>query len=375
MVQVRWGHINRDYSLLTQVQSVLLDGHFILEHGGPQPHRPLLQLQRHRRASGGATAIEDAGGWQHDTLTEDLDLSYRAQMKGWRFVFLQDVVSPAEIPVEMNAFKSQQHRWAKGSVQTCKKLLPAILASKLPLAIKIEAVFHLTANFAYPLMVLLSLLMFPAMVIRYNMGWYEMMIVDVPLFLGATMSVCSFYLMSQREIFGDAWKSRIKYLPAVLAVGIGLSVNNAKAVIEALLGHESEFTRTPKYRVEGAGDEWKQKRYRGTLSFVPFVELLLGLYFTAMAGYALRQRDLRHPALHPDLPGRLPLRGDALALPERRQAGSGPRSRRRRPGGARGPAWTSAARRSSSSAATGSWGRRWPAGSCASRLAASPSSR
>ena len=149
-------------------------------------------------------------------------------MRGWRFVFLQDVVSPAEIPVEMNAFKSQQHRWAKGSIQTCKKLLPRILASDLPLAIKIESVFHLGANFAYPLMILLSILMFPAMVIRYNMGWYEMLIVDVPLFIGATMSVCSFYLMSQREIFGDDWRARIKYLPAVLSVGIGLSVNNAK---------------------------------------------------------------------------------------------------------------------------------------------------
>jgi cellulose synthase/poly-beta-1,6-N-acetylglucosamine synthase-like glycosyltransferase len=285
MVQVRWGHVNREYSLLTQVQSVLLDGHFILEHGGRN------RAGRFFNFNGTAgvwrrEAIADAGGWQHDTLTEDLDLSYRAQMKGWRFVFVQDVVSPAEIPVEMNAFKSQQHRWAKGSVQTCKKLLPSILAADLPLSVKVEAAFHLTANFAYPLMVILSVLMFPAMVIRYNMGWYEMMIVDVPLFLGATMSVCSFYLMSQREIFGDEWKSRIKYLPAVLAVGIGLSVNNAKAVIEALLGHESEFTRTPKYRVEGASDEWKQKRYRGTLSFLPFVELLLGLYFTAMAGYA-----------------------------------------------------------------------------------------
>ena len=244
MVQVRWGHVNRDYSLLTQVQSVLLDGHFILEHGGRN------RAGRFFNFNGTAgiwrrSAIEDAGGWQHDTLTEDLDLSYRAQLGGWRFVFVQDVVAPAEIPVEMNAFKSQQHRWAKGSIQTCKKLLPKILASELPLPIKIEAAFHLTANFAYPLMVLLSILMFPAMVIRYNMGWYEMMIIDIPLFLGATMSVCSFYLMSQREIFGDSWRSRIKYLPAVLSVGIGLSVNNAKAVIEALLGIESEFTRTP----------------------------------------------------------------------------------------------------------------------------------
>jgi cellulose synthase/poly-beta-1,6-N-acetylglucosamine synthase-like glycosyltransferase len=285
MVQVRWGHINRDFSLLTQVQSILLDGHFILEHGGRN------RAGRFFNFNGTAgvwrrEAIVDAGGWQHDTLTEDLDLSYRAQMKGWRFVFLQDVISPAEIPVEMNAFKSQQHRWAKGSIQTCKKLLPQILASTLPLPIKVEATFHLTANFAYPLMILLSLLMFPAMVIRYNMGWYEMMLIDVPLFMGATLSVCSFYLMSQREVFADSWKTRLKYLPAVLSVGIGLSVNNAKAVIEALVGHQSEFTRTPKYAVERACDEWKQKRYRGTVNFVPFVELALGMYFTYMALYA-----------------------------------------------------------------------------------------
>jgi len=286
MVQVRWGHVNRGYSLLTQVQSVLLDGHFILEHGGRNRGGRFFNFN----GTAGLwrrEAIADAGGWQHDTLTEDLDLSYRAQLRGWRFVFVQDVVSPAEIPVEMNAFKSQQHRWAKGSIQTCIKLLPTILASDLPLPIKVEATFHLTANFGYLLMVLLSVLMFPAMVIRYNMGWYEMMIVDVPLFLGATMSVCSFYLMSQREVCGEGWRSRIKYLPAVLGVGIGLSVNNAKAVIEALLGHGSEFNRTPKYRVETATDDWKQKRYRGTMSFVPFIELLLGIYFSVMAAYAL----------------------------------------------------------------------------------------
>jgi len=285
MVQVRWGHINRDYSLLTQVQSVLLDGHFILEHGGRSRSGRFFNFNGTagvwRRA-----AITAAGGWQHDTLTEDLDLSYRAQMQGWRFVYLQDVVSPAELPVEMNAFKTQQHRWAKGSVQTCKKLLPRVLASPLPWWIKLEATFHLTANFAYPLMVLLSVLMFPAMVIRYNMGWHEMLIVDVPLFLGATTSVCLFYFFSQKEIFAASWRSRLKYLPAVLSVGIGLSVNNALAVLEGLVGKVSEFNRTPKYRIEATGDEWKQKRYRGHLSFVPFVELLLGLYFTAMAVYA-----------------------------------------------------------------------------------------
>jgi cellulose synthase/poly-beta-1,6-N-acetylglucosamine synthase-like glycosyltransferase len=285
MVQVRWGHINRDYSLLTQVQSVLLDGHFILEHGGRSRSGRFFNFNGTagvwRRA-----AIAAAGGWQHDTLTEDLDLSYRAQLLGWRFVYLQDIVSPAELPVEMNAFKTQQHRWAKGSVQTCKKLLPRVLASRLPLRMRLEAAFHLTANFAYPLMVLLSVLMFPAMIIRYNMGWHEMLLVDVPLFLGATSSVCLFYFFSQKEIFADGWRARLKYLPAVLSVGIGLSVNNALAVLEGLFGRVSEFNRTPKYRIEGTGDDWKQKRYRGHLSFVPFVELLLGFYFTAMAVYA-----------------------------------------------------------------------------------------
>jgi cellulose synthase/poly-beta-1,6-N-acetylglucosamine synthase-like glycosyltransferase len=267
------------------VQSILLDGHFVLEHGGRNRSGRFFNFN----GTAGVwrrRAIVDGGGWQHDTLTEDLDLSYRAQMKGWRFVFLPDVTSPAEIPVEMNAFKSQQFRWAKGQIQTCKKLLPAIFASKLPFAVKSEAFFHLAANFGYPLMIVLSLLMFPAMVIRYNMGWYEMMIVDVPLFLGATMSVCSFYITSQREVFGDGWRNRVRYIPAVLSIGIGLAVNNAKAVWEALFGVPSDFARTPKYGVEAAGEEWRQKRYRGQLSLVPFFELVLGLYFTFMAVYA-----------------------------------------------------------------------------------------
>ena len=180
-------------------------------------------------------AIADAGGWQHDTLTEDLDLSYRAQLRGWKFLFLPDLVTPAEVPVEMNAFKSQQHRWAKGSIQTCRKVLPYILQSNLPFKVKAEAFFHLTANFNYLLMIVLSVLMFPAMVVRYNMGWTEMLLIDVPLFLAATASVFNFYLISQRETYPD-WRSRVKYLPMVMAVGIGLAVNNSKAVIEAMLG-------------------------------------------------------------------------------------------------------------------------------------------
>jgi cellulose synthase/poly-beta-1,6-N-acetylglucosamine synthase-like glycosyltransferase len=264
---------------------VLLDGHFILEHGGRNRSGRFFNFN----GTGGVwrrDAIRDAGGWQHDTLTEDLDLSYRAQMKGWRFVFLQDVVSPAEIPVEMNAFKSQQHRWAKGSIQTCKKLLPKILASDLPLHIKVESAFHLTANFAYPLMIVLSILMFPAMVIRYNMGWYEMLLIDVPLFFAATASVANFYMVCQRELHDD-WITRAKYLPFLMSIGIGLTVNNTKAVFEALFNMESEFARTPKYRIEVSADEWIGKKYRQSVVIQPVIELALGLYFTATVFYAL----------------------------------------------------------------------------------------
>jgi cellulose synthase/poly-beta-1,6-N-acetylglucosamine synthase-like glycosyltransferase len=285
MVQARWGHINQDYTLLTKIQSILLDGHFVLEHGGRNRSGRFFNFNGTagvwRRA-----AIDDAGGWQHDTLTEDLDLSYRAQLRGWRFVFRSDVIAPAEVPVEMNAFKSQQHRWAKGSIQTCCKLLPRLLRANLPLRVKAEAFFHLTANFNYPLMCVLSLLMFPAMVIRYNMGWYEMLLIDVPLFFAATFSVCNFYMVCQREIHRD-WRARIKYLPFLMSIGIGLSINNTRAVFEALFNRQSEFMRTPKYRIEGEADEWVSKKYRQSVAVQPLVELALGLYFTFTVFYAL----------------------------------------------------------------------------------------
>jgi cellulose synthase/poly-beta-1,6-N-acetylglucosamine synthase-like glycosyltransferase len=285
MVQARWGHINHDYSLLTQIQSILLDAHFVLEHGGRNRAGCFFNFNGTagvwRRA-----AIEDAGGWQHDTLTEDLDLSYRAQLRGWKFIFLPELVSPAEVPVEMNSFKSQQHRWAKGSIQTCLKLLPRILQSKQPLGVKVEAFFHLSANFNYLLMSLLSILVFPAMYVRYNMGWTEMLLIDVPLFAAATLSVCNFYVVSQRELYRD-WRARLKYLPFLMSIGIGLCVNNTRAVLEAIFGRQSEFERTPKYGIERDSDEWVGKKYHQTVGVQPIIELALGLYFTGTVFYAL----------------------------------------------------------------------------------------
>jgi cellulose synthase/poly-beta-1,6-N-acetylglucosamine synthase-like glycosyltransferase len=285
MVQARWGHINQDYSLLTKTQSILLDAHFVLEHGGRNRAGYFFNFN----GTAGVwrrEAIDAAGGWQHDTLTEDLDLSYRAQLLGWRFVFVPDLVAPAEVPVEMNSFKSQQHRWAKGSIQTCFKLLPRILRSKQPLSVKAEAFFHLSANFNYLLMTLLSLLMFPAMYVRYTMGWTEMLLIDVPMFFAATASVANFYIVSQRELYAD-WRQRLRYVPFLMSIGIGLSVNNSRAVLEAMFGKQSDFERTPKYGIERDEDEWVSKKYHQSVGLQPFIELALGFYFTGTVFYAL----------------------------------------------------------------------------------------
>jgi cellulose synthase/poly-beta-1,6-N-acetylglucosamine synthase-like glycosyltransferase len=284
MVQARWGHINREYSLLTQVESVILDGHFIIEHGGRHFSGRFFNFN----GTAGIwrrTAIDGAGGWQHDTLTEDTDLSYRAQMAGWKFLYLPQIVCPAELPVEMNSFKSQQARWAKGLIQTAIKLLPRILRSDLPWKIKIEAFFHLTANICYPLMIALSFLLLPAMIVRFNQGWFQMLYVDLPLWLASTASVSTFYLISQKELYPD-WRVRLRYLPFLMSVGIGLSVSNSKAVMEALLGIKSSFKRTPKYRIESRKDRWVTKKYLRRTGVMPLFELSLGAYFALVVFYA-----------------------------------------------------------------------------------------
>ncbi len=286
VVQARWGHLNFDHSALTRIQALMLDGHFIMEHTAR------CRSGRFFNFNGTAgiwrrTAIEDAGGWEHDTLTEDMDLSYRAQLRGWRFVYLKDVVVPAELPVEMNAFKSQQFRWAKGSIQNARKILPRVLRSDVSAAQKVETFFHLTNNVAYPLLLLLSLLLLPCLMLRSTHGWREVMLVDLPLFFGTTLSVCSFYLTTQIEEGSRSVWWGLRRLPLLLATGIGLSVNQTRAVFEALLGRESEFVRTPKHGVVGKLQSWKEKRYRGALTAVPFIEVALACYFAATLGMAI----------------------------------------------------------------------------------------
>jgi cellulose synthase/poly-beta-1,6-N-acetylglucosamine synthase-like glycosyltransferase len=286
MVQTRWTYLNRDYSLLTQVETILLDGHFVVEHGGRSRRGTFFNFN----GTAGVwrrRAIEDAGGWQHDTLTEDTDLSYRAQLQGWKFLYLQDVECASELPVEMNGFKAQQARWAKGLMQTAKKILPKVFAAPVPWAIKAEAFFHLTANISYPLMVLLSTMLLPAMIVRFYQGWFQMIVIDLPLFLASTCSISSFYLVAQKELRPKTWWRAFLYMPFVMATGIGISVRNAQAVIEAIVGKKSEFARTPKYKIEGRKDTFVTKKYRNKAGWMPYAEVLLGVYFAATVLYAI----------------------------------------------------------------------------------------
>jgi len=281
VVQTRWEHMNRNDSLLTRSQAIFLDGHFAIEHVARNRSDRFMSFNgtagTWRRA-----AIEDAGGWQHDTLTEDLDLSYRAQMKGWRFVFLPEVTSPAELPPEMNAFKAQQFRWTKGGAQTTLKMLPKVFLSKLPLKVKVEAFFHLTSFSMHIYMFFLVLLLLPAILLRHGSGdpgaWR--MLFDMTVFSLATLSASVFYVASQVELFGN-WRTAVKYLPVMMALGVGLCVSNTKAVLEALFGKQSEFVRTPKYagrRVQAVGCQEGGRRRRKLL---PYVEFACGLYMAA----------------------------------------------------------------------------------------------
>jgi len=287
MVQTRWTHINRNYSFLTEVEAILLDGHFVLEHSGRARSGVFFNFNG-TAGMWRRRAIEEAGGWQHDTLTEDTDLSYRAQLKGWKFIYLQEVECPAELPVEMTAFKTQQARWAKGLIQTAKKILPRVMKSDAPLHAKIEAWYHLTANLSYPLMVVLSVLLLPAMIIRFYQGWFQMLYIDLPLFMASTFSISSFYLVSQRELFPKTWPRALLYLPFLMALGIGLTITNTKAVLEALIGQQSPFARTPKYGVETKKHKVGAKsKYRRRLGWIPWAELLIGSYFALTVYYAL----------------------------------------------------------------------------------------
>ncbi len=287
VVQTRWTYLNRDYNLLTEVQTVLLDGHFALEH----PARAGNDLYFNFNGTAGIlrkAMIEDAGGWQHDTLTEDSDLSYRAQLKGWRFVYVRDVECLSELPVDMYGFQVQQSRWAKGLTQCAKKLLPMILKADIPLKNKVEAFCHLTPNISYPLMMVISTLMLPVMIVRFYMGWLEMLLIDLPLIIASFWSISAFYLVAQRELYPNNWKRTVFFLPALIAAGVALTLSNTKAVLEALFGIQTSFARTPKYAISGNQKaKVARAQYKRRSGMLPYLELAAGTFFVGMIAFAI----------------------------------------------------------------------------------------
>jgi len=286
VVQTRWSYINRDYNFLTEVEAILLDGHFILEHGARSTAGYFFNFN----GTAGVlrkSMIADAGGWQHDTLTEDSDLSYRAQLKGWRFVYLPGLDCPSELPVEMHGFQVQQSRWAKGLTQVARKLLPAILKADLPKRVKAEAFLHLTPNISYPLMIVMSALMLPVMIVRFYMGVWHMVLIDMPLIAASFWSISLFYVIAQRELYPKSWQRTVLLLPMLMAVGVGLTIINTRAVLEALFGVETAFARTPKYAIGDRPVNLEVKKYRRRSGWLPYAEILVGSYFAAMVGFAI----------------------------------------------------------------------------------------
>jgi len=296
MVQVRWGHINRDYSLLTLVQSFGIDGHFWVE----QAARCWSGLFMNFNGTAGIwrrTAIDDAGGWQADTLTEDLDLSYRAQLKGWRMKFLPQVVCPAEVPVQLTGARSQQHRWAKGSIQTARKLVPKILQTDLPLFTKYQAVFHLTNYMVHPLMLLVVLSAPLLLQSERFLTVREHLLAVAAFFSVATFGPSSMYLYAQIQLYPD-WTRRLWAFPALLVFGTGIALNNTKAILEALLNVRGAFIRTPKFRIEKRSDTWVGKRYRAPMPWLSLLEALLALYCVyGVSLFLQRSRYLIDPFL------------------------------------------------------------------------------
>ncbi|MGB7416863.1 MAG: cellulose synthase family protein, partial [Thermosynechococcaceae cyanobacterium] len=275
MVQARWGHINRHYSRVTEVQALMLDGHFVTE----QTARNRSGCFFNFNGTAGIwriDAIADAGGWQHSTVTEDLDLSYRAQLKGWKCIYLPEIVVPAELPMELNSFKAQQFRWAKGASQVAKKLLLPVLKSDIPFNVKGEAFLHLTNNFNYLLLLVLLLLSLPYQLYLTQAPWQHGVFIHLPLFVATTSSLLGFYFVSTREqaLAQSPWKF-FKHIILLMSIGIGMSINQSLAVCSGLFGGGVDFVRTPKHGVVHRQESWKSKKYRAAKNLVPYLELFM----------------------------------------------------------------------------------------------------
>lgn len=285
MVQTRWGHLNQDYSPLTRAEALALDSHFVVEQTGRQRSELMMNF------SGTAgvwrrTCVEDSGGWQHDTLSEDIDLSYRAQLGGWQCLYLPDVSAPAEIPPSIMGFKRQQARWATGTVQCLRKLGSSVLTSELTPWQKYQAMVHLGGYFIHPLMILLLLTTLPLM-LTGNLDNLPLAGVGLSMF-GPPLQA----IVAQRELYPD-WKHRLLYYPVLMLLGVGIAVNNLEAVVRGLSSRDLTFKRTPKFQVQD--QSWAVSAYTLPIDHSTWIELLLAIYSAVTAVLAVQ----RAPALVP----------------------------------------------------------------------------
>ena len=288
VVQARWGHLNGNMSLLTKSQTIGLDAHFVIEHSARNANNIFINFNGTAGIWRKETIL-DAGNWQDDTLTEDIDISYRAQLAGWKFVYVNDVVCPAEVPAEVNGLKTQQYRWAKGAIQTAIKLLPKVWKNRnLSTLMKFEATIHLTNHLVFPVLLLLAFLIFPILVVRMNCPDTNTFFMIISLFTINAFSYPLFYVYAQKEIYPD-WKRRVLFMPILMAGAIGLAVINSRAVVSAVLGRKSKFTRTPKYNLADNNlKSWRGKDYRIKFGATALIELLLFLYISASLFYAFQ---------------------------------------------------------------------------------------
>lgn len=295
VVQVRWGHVNKEYSILTKMQAFGLDAHFTIEQSGRSHAGSFINFN----GTAGVwrkSCIEDAGGWSADTLTEDLDLSYRAQLKGWKFKFLEGIIAPAELPVIMPAIKSQQYRWNKGAAETARKNLGNVLSSNMALVHKIHAVFHLFNSSVFLMLLTAAILSIPMLFIKDAHPELDIFFNLGSIFLIGFFSIALFYWVASKAVVGSKpRKYFFKNFPLFLTFSMGLSLHNAIAVSEGLLGHKTPFIRTPKFNIFKKEDKWQNNEYlRPKLSLATVLEGLLCLYFIfgIISGFAVEDYGL-----------------------------------------------------------------------------------
>jgi cellulose synthase/poly-beta-1,6-N-acetylglucosamine synthase-like glycosyltransferase len=282
-LQTRWGHINNGYSPLAQAQTIALDGHFAVEQTARQRSGLFINFN----GSAGLwrrECIDDAGGWQGDTLCEDLDLSYRAQLAGWEPLYLPQVVCPAEIPPQIHAFKRQQSRWARGSIRCALKLWRPIVSARMSAFKRLQGLIHLTGYLVHPLMLLILLLSVPLLLMRQPLAF------PLAYLSLASLGPPTLYALAQRSLYPD-WVRRISYLPVLVLLGTGLTLSNALAIYEEVRGKNHKFSRTPKFRLENRQDNWKGSRYALPFDRMALGEIVAALYALLGVGIALQQAN------------------------------------------------------------------------------------